>query len=286
MFIKAIENNLDCVKAISTAYKTPSSDEVISSMFSFIVINEEGWVLTTKSVANNIVFADKIHTDYEKVRQELLENKIPPKKIFKKYKLNDDSIMIFKNVFLNTIASWTNLKIFAHDTLDLALIKFDDPKDLVCSKFPIFAKEDAKQGEMLCRLGYPYSDFKAFKYDHSKKDIVLNEIVDGNLQIFPSEGMLTRYLLDSNKNLTLFEISNYSFIGQIGGPIINKNGEIVGLLLGNAFKDAEIDINAKVKRGNKEVEIKQNNFIPLSICLNVTEIKKFLDENKVKYKTK
>lgn len=286
MFKKAIKINTECVKPIATAYKIPYSDELITNMFSIILINEEGWVLTTKNVANNIILADKIHLSYEEIKNELIENKIPPKKIYKKYKIKEESALILKNVFLNTISSWEGLKIFAHEYLNLALIKFEDPKDIICNNFPVFAKNNAEQGETLCRLGYPYPDFNAFKYDYASKDIVLNEVIDSSLQVFPLDGMLTRYLADESNQPTLFELSNPSFIGHTGGPIINDLGQIVGMQVGLAYKDTEFDIDAKVKRGIKDVEVKQSGFIPFSICINIETIKEFLDKNNVKYKTK
>lgn len=286
MFKEAIRSNVECVKPMATAYKIPSSDELISNMFSIILINKEGWALTTKGVANNIVEADKIHMKYEEVKKDLIANKIPPKKIYKKYGIKENDAIILKNVFLNTLTSWSGLKIYAHEYLDLALIKFDDPEEILCNKFPVFASNNAIQGEYLCRLGYPYAEFQAFRYDHSSKDIILNEIIDNGLQIFPLDGMLTRYLADSTNKPTLFELSNSSFIGHTGGPIINKDGEIVGIQVAAAYKDTELDINAKLKRNTKEIEVKQYNFIPFSVCINVDTIREFMDKNNVKYKTK
>ena len=284
MFIKAIENTRTCVKPFVTAYKTPNNDELVNTMYSFIMINDEGWALTTKAIASNILYADKVHKTYEKIQEELLENKIPPKKIYKKYKIKDNDILILKNVFLDTVSSWDGLKVYAHETLDLALIKFDNPKDLFCNKYPVFSKELPKQGEMLCRLGYPYSNLDVFKYDHLRKDIVLNEIVDVGLQIMPMEGMLTRYLKE-NDVVSMFELSGHSFISHIGGPIINKKGEIVGIESSNAYKDSMQDIDSAIKRDNKEIPIKQYNFIPFSICINAIEIMKFMDKYDIKYKT-
>ena len=286
MFKDAIKNNKEAVKPLATAYKTPYKEELITNMYSIILINKEGWALTTKSVADNIVVADEIHNLYSQIRRELIENKVQPKKIYKKYKLKEDSALILKNVFLNAVSSWTSLKMIAHEYLDLALIKFEDPEEIYCDKYPVFAKNNPEQGEMLCRLGYPYPDFQAFRYDHSTKDIELNQIVDANLQIFPLDGMLTRYLVDDKNNLSMFELSNYSFVGQVGGPIINKDGQISGILTSAVYKDSEYDINAKLKRRLDEIEVKQSNFVPFSICINVETIKEFLDKHGVKYKTK
>lgn len=286
MFKDAIKKNLECVKPMATAYKTPYSDELITNMFSMFLINDEGWALTTKSVANNIVIAEDIHNTYEKIKAELIANKVPPKKIYKKYNIKEDSAVILKNVFLNTLDSWDSMKIFAHEYLDLALIKFENPGGFACEKFPVFAKNNPVQGESLCRLGYPYPEFSVFRYDYASKDLMLNRVIEYGLQIFPIDGMVTRYVADEKKNLTLFELSNPAFIGHTGGPIINTKGEIVGIQMTTAYKDTYSDINANIKRNRKDIEVNQYNFIPLSLCINIETIKEFLDKHNVKYETK
>ena len=72
MFKEAIKKNLECVKPMATAYKTPYSDELVTNMYSLFLINEEGWALTTKGVANNIIAAEKIDENYEKIKEELM----------------------------------------------------------------------------------------------------------------------------------------------------------------------------------------------------------------------
>lgn len=286
MFKDAIKKNLECVKPMATAYKTPYSDELVTNMYSLFLINEEGWALTTKSVANNIIAADKIYENYEKIKEELLANKVPPKKIYKKYKIGENDAVILRNIFLNTVDSWNGLKIYAHEYLDLALIKFENASGFACEKFPVFAKKNPEQGETLCRLGYPYPEFSVFRYDYMTKDLVLNRVIEYGLQVFPLDGMLTRYVADEKKNLTLFELSQASFIGHTGGPVVNTKGEVVGIQMTIAYKDTFSDITAKIKRKQKELEVNEYNFIPLSLCINVETIKEFLDKYEIKYETK
>ena len=282
MFIKAINEIRGCVKPFVTSYKTPYNDELISNMYPIIMINDEGWALTTKTVASNIIIADKIHETYDKIKSELIENKVPPKKIYKKYKLNEDSPVILKNVFLDSVTSWEGLKIYAHDTLDLALIKFENPEKILCDKFPIFSSSVPQQGESLCKLCYPYYNINVFRYDHISKDIVLNEIGLNGFQIMPIDGIMTRYLKENNE-VSLFEMSGYSFNNNIGGPVINKKGVIVGIQINSVVEDAVIDIETKLKRNLKEIEVKQYSFVPFSVCINSVEIMKFMNKYNINY---
>ena len=101
----------------------------------------------------------------------------------------------------------------------------------------------------------------------------------------PMDGMLTRFLMENNE-VSMFELSGHSFLNHIGGPIVNKEGLVVGIEVENAYKDTLQDIDTKLKRNRKEVAAKQYNFIPFSICIHTIEIMEFMDKYNIKYKTK
>lgn len=284
MFKEAIRNNITNIKPLVTGYKKPFSDGIINSIGTVIVLNEDGWVLTCKHLADTIVIADQIMNKYEDIKKELFENKIPPKKIYKKYDIKDDQALIMQNVFLNLIEKWDSIRIFAHEYLDLALIKFENPGKIMCDKYPIFAKENASIGEYLCRIGFPYPEINCFRYNHVTKTICVKEDFNSNIQPFPLDGMVTRYLLDNKGNNTLFEMTNPILLGQDGGSILNKDGYIVGMQAGSVSRDTYLDIDTDLIRNNSTVHAKQYNFINFGIGINVDTIKKFLDEHDVKYK--
>lgn len=283
MFKDAVRNNISSVKPLVSGYKKTSSDDIINSIGTIVVLNNEGWILTCRHLVDNIVVADKIMHKYEDVKKELFENKSTPKKIYKKYDIKDDQPLILKNVFLNLIDKWDGMKIIAHSYLDLALIKFENPGEILCDKYPVFAKDDAVPGESLCRIGYPYPEINCFRYNHVTKDICIKEDFNSNMQPFPIDGMLTRYLLDDKGNSILFEMTNPSLLGQDGGPIVNKDGYIVGLQVGSASRDTHLDVDTDLNRNGSIVHAKQYNFMNFGLGINVRTIKNFLDEQKVKY---
>ena len=71
MFVKAIKNNSEYIKPLVNGYKLPYKDEVYSGIATVMLINDEGWVLTCKHVAENVIFADQIMTKYEDIKKEL-----------------------------------------------------------------------------------------------------------------------------------------------------------------------------------------------------------------------
>ena len=83
MFKNAIKKNREYVKPIVHGYKLPYSDEVYGGMGSIMIINEDGWILTCKHIAQNIILADKIMEKYQEVKKDLIANEVPPKKYIK-----------------------------------------------------------------------------------------------------------------------------------------------------------------------------------------------------------
>ena len=81
--------------------------------------------------------------------------------------------MQLSNRFMNCIEGRLDVKIKLHPSVDAALLKFDGFTTLGCSSFPVFAKNVAelKQGKFLCRLGFPFPEFKNFAYDPSSDTI-------------------------------------------------------------------------------------------------------------------
>ena len=84
-----------------------------------MIINEDGWILTCKHIAQNIILADKIMEKYQEVKKDLIANEVPPKKIYKKYGISEETAVIFRNVFLNVVDTWTGMRVFMHEYLEL-----------------------------------------------------------------------------------------------------------------------------------------------------------------------
>ena len=82
-----------------------------------------------------------------------------------------------------------------------------------------------------------------------------------NFPIFPVEGIITRNIFDAKENISMFELSSPVEGGMESAPVLNTNGEILGIALGNK------------KTGNRT----------LSYAITSSIITKFLKENNIKY---
>jgi S1-C subfamily serine protease len=165
-----------------------------------------------------------------------------------------------------------------HPTHDLAIIKFNDFNKIHYTGHATFLKDatQIRQGNFLCRLGFPFPEFTNFKFNEVTDDI---EWTTSGIQVsprFPIEGMVTRFLADEGK-LTGIEMSTPGLRGQSGGPLFNSNGTVYGmqistkhLHLGFDLVDKEILIDNKIKK------ISDYSFIHLGQCIHVDIIKAFL----------
>lgn len=54
-----------------------------------------------------------------------------------------------------------------------------------------------------------------------------------NFPIFPVESIITRNIFDTKENISMFELSSPVEDGMESAPVLNTNGEILGIALGN-----------------------------------------------------
>jgi hypothetical protein len=169
--------------------------------------------------------------------------------------------------------------------LDLAILKLNDFKQVMYSDVAVFKKNgaDIKQGESLCRLGFPFPEFSNFSYNEVLDDI--EWIAEGNAQSprFPIDGMVTRFLADTN-GIYGIEMSTPGLKGQSGGPLFDKMGIVCGMQfstkhmhLGFDIVDMELIIHNKLKK------VSDYSFLHLGQCIHVDVIKAFLDEHNIMY---
>lgn len=242
------------------------NNQLINDIASVLVINKNGDLLTTREVAQNLINITEIDEVFTPILQELTnKNKRQIKKIETKYGLEENKTIIKIGIQIIDVAeSITNVEIILHKYLNLAIIK-NTNKNLIVNKFPIFNTSKIKQTEKILAIGYPFPEYDAFKYI-IKDNKIINTNQKMNFPLFPVEGIITRNILDEKNNVSEFEISNPIYNGMQGGPILNKNGEILGIISCNKIISENNNIVAK-----------------LGIGINSNQITNFLKENNIEY---
>lgn len=263
MFKKSCKEALKYTRPIIIGKKYYQNNQIYNDIASIIVINKNGDILTTKDVAEYFITAKDTNEIFEKILNETQnKNKKQIKKIENKYGLNNKTITNIEIQIIDVAKNISNLEIIFHKYLNLAIIK-NKNKDLIIKSFPKFYNGNYYQAESVLGLGYPFPEYDTFIYDNN-----INKILTTNKRMnfpsFPISGMITRNILDEYSEVSQFEISHPIYHGLNGGPILNKNGIVLGIM-----------------SSNKTIIENENTITTLGIIINSNEIIKFLKENNI-----
>ena len=292
MFISAIESVAQFTRPIHTIMRTYEGKQLIPGAATIFFVNEKGYAITCKHVAEMISSADAINQNFHlfKNERQLILSNPKHKQLLKglelKYKLHAESIVQLKNNFVDAVDTMSGFTIHSHATLDLAILKFNGFGKLHytdCAKF-LKNGDNIKQGKFLCRLGFPFPEFSNFTFNNNTDDIEWTNTGVNVSPRFPLEGMVTRFLADQQHGLYGIEMSTPGLRGQSGGPLFDEKGIIYGmqfstkhLHLGFDLIDKEIMINNSLKK------VTDYSFIHLGQCIHVNAIKSFLAEHNVDF---
>jgi hypothetical protein len=291
MFVEAIERVSNFTRPIHTIMRTYEGKQIIPGAGTLFFVNKLGYAITCKHVVELLLTAENINNTYQSFKAE--RDKLPRDGKYKsnlkglelKYKYTPDTVVQIKCSFVDTIDTMSGFTVHLHPTVDLAIIKLNDFKTISYSDVAVLKKDGAaiKQGESLCRLGFPFPEFTNFTYNEAFDDIDWTAEGITHSPRFPIDGMVTRFLAENN-SIYGIELSTPGLKGQSGGPLFNRAGIVYGmqsstkhLHLGFDIIDAEMIVNNKVKK------VTDYSFLHLGQCIHVDVIKHFLDEHNVMY---
>jgi len=254
----------------------------------YIVINKEGWIMTSAHVLGALLYAQKHEkeiAEYEKRETEIKSNpKLKPnqrKRMLQK--------LIINNKWITNQSYWwgqDGVKVddYIYNSFrDLAIGKIESFDEKSISAFPTFKnpQNELLTGTSLCKLGFPFHQIKA-TFDESAN---VFSFEPGALPMprFPLEGIHTRVSIiihEKTKDKAKFiETSSPGLRGQSGGPIFDTDGNIWGLQ--SRTNHLALGFSPKKKTGKKEVE--EHQFISVGIGTHVEEIVNFLTDNNIEF---
>ncbi|HKT31342.1 MAG TPA: serine protease [Gammaproteobacteria bacterium] len=291
MFIDAIEKAASYTRAIHSIARYQRSTLIIPSAATLFFVNAEGWALTCKHVAQQVLASDGLLSRYTEFKSKCLAVRGQPRskqqiqKLEREYSFTDGSLVELLNRFMNCIEGPLQVNIEFHPELDVALLHFTGFTKLLCDTFPIFAMSDSdlKQGMFICRLGFPFAEFSNFKYDDTHERIAWTASGREDTPRFPVEGMVTRYLINQNGQRIGFEVSTPGLRGQSGGPAFDSEGHVWGMQSQTNHLDLDFDVDIEVIRMGQKRKIRQSTVLHVGHCVHVSVLKAFMRQHKVAF---
>lgn len=204
---------------------------------SFVVINDEGWIITAAHIVNDLMASEKAkaeHSAYlvqvDQINQSkalLSDQKI--KQIRKLGRRDPKSIIDYSPWWGQDGATLKDISIL--DDADIAVGRLD-AFNAKPTAYPIF-KDPQKpilSGTSLCRLGFP---FHAVQPTYTTNPAAF-KLPPGTFPMvfFPNEGIFTRVLAlnqDPKNYIAFIETSSPGLPGQSGGPIFDQQGTVWGI---------------------------------------------------------
>ncbi len=254
----------------------------------FIVVNEEGWILTTAHIYNSYGFYQQHKAQIKKhneMKQKILGDPVLDQKQ-KKKKISH--LKVYPGWILNHSFWWgmdrvriTDVRILEHgDLLAGRLEPFDKT---VFSSYAIFKNPASmKLATSLCRLGYPFHRVEAVYNNENNRFEIQKGMLPG--KPYPIEGIYTRKIQkdmssEGGYNLAFIETSTPGLRGQSGGPIVDIEGVVWGLQSRTIHHP--LGFSPKVMKNGKEIE--ENQFLNAGVGIHSELIQQFLKKNEIKY---
>lgn len=266
MFVQAIEkaSAFTFPLIISNKYQDGS---VSSSLGAFIILNEEGWLLTAAHIVQEL----SLHQAHLKEYHEYIQG---------------EATVLNPRWILNH-SLWFGAdhhrvhQFFVLPDNDLAIGKIENFDPGSVREYPRFISPDAvKTGRSLCKLGFPFYDIQAtfsenaFRYDPGLFPIPR----------FPYEGMATRIISGgirpgTSDEILWLETSSPGLRGQSGGPVFDTAGRVWGIQ--SMTQHLPLGFSPSIQKNGVTVE--ENQFINLGWCAHVKAVLSFLDQHGVNY---
>ncbi len=278
------------IKFISRIYKDSVIAPGCATMF---FVNDEGWALTCKHVANQIIAADQVNNRFAQFKASMAEIASSPKAktlargLEQKYELGPKKLAQMKVQFPDCVEGSGPIDINVHPEYDLAILHFRDFKRTLYKGHAVFAKNSGavRPGDYLVRLGFPFPEFTDFGYDEAHDDIIWGAGRSVTPR-FPIDGMYTRNVANKDGKIIGIELSTPGLRGQSGGPLFDENGIIYGMQSLTKHLHLGFDmINDHMTINGRQQVINNQPFLHVGHCVHVDVIKEFLDSKGVKYYT-
>ncbi|MBR6472349.1 MAG: trypsin-like peptidase domain-containing protein [Firmicutes bacterium] len=291
MFADAIEKVGGFTRPIKFITRNYKDNVIAPGCATLFFVNDEGWALTCKHVAKEIIAADQMNNNFNKFKADLMSLQGNPKAkaltkgLEQKYNIAPKKAIQMKVQFPECVNGQCAIDITLDPDHDVALLHFRGYDRIMYHGHAVFSKDSKRirPGDTLVRLGFPFPEFSDFSYDEEHDDIIWSQ-GRSTTPRFPIDGMYTRNVADKEGRLVGIELSTPGLRGQSGGPLFDSNGLIYGMQSLTKHLHLGFDmINEHMVINGRPQTINNQPFLHVGHCVHVDVIKAFLDKQGVKY---
>ena len=291
MFVEAIEKVDQFTRPVHFILRYYTGSDVVPGTGTLFFVNEDGFAITCRHIARQIMYANSIYENYLKFKTELRRFEKDPGHetqrnfLELKYKINSENPIRILFNFINCVTAYKGLVIHLHPTQDLAVIQFRDFESRQYQGYARFLKDSrsVRQGRYLCRLGYPFPEFTNYRYNKDTNDIEWTKNGRITSPSFPIDGIITRHIGEGS-DITGIEMSTPGLRGQSGGPLFDKNGTVYGMQSSTRHLHLGFDqVNREVITDGHRKRVSNYPFLNVGQCVHVEVIKHFLREKKIAF---
>jgi hypothetical protein len=250
-----------------------ASGEVRATMGAFVMVNNEGWALTSAHLVDDIIACER---DREEFASGKLHEETSPERCARHVELW--SVPGFEH-------SRPRLtKAMVSPLPDVALIRLESLQALPVDDLPVLRDVEADpllQGTSVCRYGYPFHVVNA-EYDVESDEFALQP---GSLPVpsFALDGMVARFhrvSADDGTSALFVETSTPGLKGQSGGPLLDTRGRVCGL----QSHTVHLDLGFDARFEDEGVYTTERQFLNVGAASHVEGIMAMLDEAGVEYR--
>lgn len=278
MFVNAIETIRDAVRPMHIIRRQFADNAILPDITTFFFVNEYGYALTSKrasSVLKAAANADQMYRVYLQKRSALPHDesyRFALKRLEKDMKLAPNTLIQIRYAFMGCAKGNVRIECIPHPKYDLALLRFTTDGAYLYHNHVTFAADPPKQGQSVCRLGFPMPEFKNYRFSEEKDAIEFTDNGKNGSSLFALDGIVTRFLSDGERSFAL-ETTNAGPIGMNGSPLFDADGHVVGMQSGIGVMLLGADV--KMETSNKEPYV-DHGTMHLSVNTHLDVIKDFL----------
>ena len=285
MFVNAVDSVKDAIRPMHVIRRRFGDNAVSPDVATIFFVNEMGYAITSKRVSSILSASentDRMYRAYLQNRSALPHDesyRFALKRLEKEMKLTSESFIQIRYSFMGCARGNIRVQCTPHPKDDLALLHFMTDGDYLYKGHVTFAQSAPKQGQTLCRLGFPMPEFNNFRYAEERDDIVFTDVGKTGSSLFALDGTVTRFLSDGERTFAI-ETTNAGPIGLNGSPLFDADGRVVGMQCGFGVMLLGADI--KLESPNKEPIIDRGS-MHLAVHTHLDVIKDFLRAPNVLY---